>query len=168
MVWTRLGCGLIVLYMLTYFFSWFILCHAIFFFLLLLLLFSVLLKGIWKTKEVEPRIPLRKTARNPLWDWNFNFMFKVSKCIIRMNKQLLHHSCTVYSFCTLILNFTRKIIHCFEQVSPPSVSASRLRSPSHDNLSSVNNNTFSNHRATLEKDVSSSLLFCLISGPVGS
>ncbi|XP_014510525.1 uncharacterized protein LOC106769425 [Vigna radiata var. radiata] len=38
-------------------------------------------------------------------------------------------------------------------VSPPSVSASRLRSPSHDNLSSVNNNTFSNHRANLEKDV---------------
>lgn len=48
------------------------------------------------------------------------------------------------------------------------MSASRLRSPSHDNLSSVNNNTFSNHRANLEKDVSSSLLFFRISGPVGS
>ncbi|KAL9326722.1 hypothetical protein ACSQ67_007367 [Phaseolus vulgaris] len=40
-----------------------------------------------------------------------------------------------------------------ESFVSPSVSASRLRSPSHGNLSSVNNNTFSNHRATLEKDV---------------
>ncbi|RDX64501.1 hypothetical protein CR513_56938, partial [Mucuna pruriens] len=38
-------------------------------------------------------------------------------------------------------------------VSPPSVGASRLQSPSHDNLTCVNKNTFSNHRASLEKDV---------------
>ncbi|CAJ1943340.1 unnamed protein product [Sphenostylis stenocarpa] len=38
-------------------------------------------------------------------------------------------------------------------VSTPSVSAARLRSPSHDNLTYVNKNTFSSHRASLEKDV---------------
>ncbi|KAG4943324.1 hypothetical protein JHK85_047970 [Glycine max] len=38
-------------------------------------------------------------------------------------------------------------------VSTSSVSASRLRSPLHDNLTRVNKNTSSNHRAFLEKDV---------------
>lgn len=38
-------------------------------------------------------------------------------------------------------------------VSPPSVSASRLQSPSRDNLTCVNKNTFSSHKASLEKDV---------------
>ncbi|KAK7386251.1 hypothetical protein VNO78_26351 [Psophocarpus tetragonolobus] len=38
-------------------------------------------------------------------------------------------------------------------VSPPSVSASRLQSPSHDNLTCVSKHTVSSHRASLEKDV---------------
>ncbi|KAH1249086.1 hypothetical protein GmHk_05G012535 [Glycine max] len=38
-------------------------------------------------------------------------------------------------------------------VSTPSVGASRLQSPSYDNLTCVNKNTSSSHRASLEKDV---------------
>ncbi|KAI4315246.1 hypothetical protein L6164_028076 [Bauhinia variegata] len=37
-------------------------------------------------------------------------------------------------------------------VSPPSIEASRLQNPLHDNLTYINKNTL-NHRATLEKDV---------------
>ncbi|KAK7330777.1 hypothetical protein VNO77_24977 [Canavalia gladiata] len=38
-------------------------------------------------------------------------------------------------------------------VSPPSVNASRFQSPSHDNLTCINKNTSSSHRASLEKDI---------------
>lgn len=38
-------------------------------------------------------------------------------------------------------------------VSPPSVRASRLQSPLHDNLTCTNKNAFSSHRSSLEKDV---------------
>lgn len=58
---------------------------------------------------------------------------------------------------TLYCNFEcqSKLIHLLwlEQASPPSVRASRFSSPLHDNLTG-NKKTFSNPRASLEKDVS--------------
>jgi len=52
-------------------------------------------------------------------------------------------------------NFEIKVIHLLllEQVSPTSVATSRVPSPLHDNLT-CNHKTFSNHRSSLEKDVS--------------
>ncbi|TKY70818.1 Ternary complex factor MIP1, leucine-zipper [Spatholobus suberectus] len=58
------------------------------------------------------------------------------------------------------LNFSRgRVLHPLEKdrdeslASPPSVRASTLPSPLHDNLTCMNKKAFSSHRASLEKDV---------------
>jgi len=91
-----------------------------------------------------------------LWDYNINLIFLLFKSylVILWIKQLLHSTCNVW---TLYCNFEceSKLIHLLwlKQASPPSVRASRLSSPLHDNLTS-NKKTFSKPRASLEKDVS--------------